>query len=170
MPGDCLLSTVDRSREAHTMGSLNDIMELDHVIHVAEDGTITERAPEGDQSWPYAPELLALSSEDGSHLPDTDPDLQRQAADAGWTLETGWTGQHGYRGPCMHPSEYIGGGIERHIRETPGYWVAVVVEEEDPESSDMWALAFHPDPDDESGCEGRSPVVGWCTHGHVCLL
>jgi hypothetical protein len=46
---------------------------------------------------------------------------------AGWTLLSGFTGQDGYNGPVMHASEYVGGGLERHIRETPGYYVVLIV-------------------------------------------
>lgn len=115
---------------------LNSVMETDHVIRVHDDGTVSEPAGEV-----WAPELHALSYEDGSHTAETDPDLCRQAADAGWALESGWTGQHGYNGPCMHASEFIGGGLATHILATPGYWVAVLVNEDDgdPES---WAVAY----------------------------
>lgn len=107
--------------------TLNDLMEFDHVIEVHEDGTISE--PQGI----YAPEML-------------DDELDRQ----GWTLLTGWTGQYGYAGPTMHASEYIGGALERHIRETPGVYVAIVayasadesIEESDGNPVDAgWAIA-----------------------------
>ena len=118
-----------------TPDNLNDIMGFDHVIRVHEDGTVSE--PQGV----WAPELHAISDADGQHTSQTDPDLQYQAASAGWTLETGWTGQYSYHGPCMHSSEYIGGRLARHILETPGYWVAVIVNEDDGEAS-AWALAY----------------------------
>ncbi len=114
---------------------LNAVMEIDHVIRVYEDGTY------GDVEGAYAPELHAISDDDGSHTSETDPDLCRQAEDAGWTLESGWTGQYSYNGPCMHPSEFIGGALAEHILATPGYWVAVVIYEDD-DAELMWALAY----------------------------
>ena len=114
---------------------LNALMEFDHVIQVHSDGTVSE--PTGV----YAPDLNAISDGDGSHTSDTDSDLRRQAESAGWTLESGWTGQDRYNGPCMHASEFIGGGLAEHILATPGYWVALVVYEDD-ESEECWAVAY----------------------------
>ena len=120
--------------------TLNEIMSFDHVIEVHEDGTITEPR----DAW--GPELCALSTADGSHTSETDPDLIRSARwQGGWELETGWTGQHGYSGPCMHQSECIGGGLEAHIRATPGQWVVVVIGE-DVGEPECWAVAHRPVP------------------------
>lgn len=90
---------------------LNEIMEFDHVIMVAEDGTISE------------PRDIHIYAELNVNSAGTDEfDMSE-----GWTLLSGFTGQYSYNGPVMHSSEFIGGGLERHIRETPGYYVALVV-------------------------------------------
>lgn len=86
-----------------TTRSLNDIMEFDHVIEVTEAGDIIDRPDL------YAPELW-------------DGELNTEK----WTLLNGYSRQDRYAGPIMHPSEYIGGGMERDIRETPGVYVALV--------------------------------------------
>lgn len=117
---------------------LNRIMEFDHVIQVNEDGTVIEHV---EGVW--APELTAISDSDGNHTSETDPDLKRQARDQGWELESGWTGQYSYNGPCMHPSEFIGGALAAHILTTPGLWVAVLVNESEGDA-EMWALAHRP--------------------------
>ena len=122
-------------RQPVVLDKLNSVMEFDHVIQVHEDGTVS------DGTGLYAPELNAINDGDGQHTPDTDPELHRQAASTGWTLETGWTGQDRYSGPCMHQSEYIGGGLARYILDTPGYWVAVVVYEDDDSDPTCWAVA-----------------------------
>lgn len=102
---------------------LTDIMEFDHVIEVHEDGTITDR-----------PDIYAPSLYDGE-------------LDSGdWFLLNGFSGQDRYAGPIMHPSEYIGGGMERYIRETPGIYVALVSyytpeTEDDDDNVDGWAVA-----------------------------
>lgn len=44
----------------------------------------------------------------------------------------------------MHQSEFIGGGMEEHIRETPGLWVALVNHSDDSEP-DSWAVARCPE-------------------------
>ncbi len=120
-----------------TIQNLNQHMTLDSVIAVLEPGEIVVR-PKGI----YAPDLHAASDSAGMHLFDTDDDLAEQAASQGWTLETGWTGQHGYTGPCMHESEFVGGPLAEHILETPGYWAAVTVWEDDPDEVSCWAIAY----------------------------
>lgn len=97
------------------MKPLNEIMEFDHIVTVNEDGTVTDsdrndyfdlRVYKGDDDqW-----------HDSLELPE------------GWSLMNGYSGQYGYSGPIMHPSEYIGGGMERDILEAPGHYVALTVE------------------------------------------
>lgn len=101
------------------MRPLNEIMEFDHVIEVHPDGKITERPDV------YAPEL-----HDGELLDD------------GWGLLNGFSGQDRYAGPIMHPSEFIGGGMERFIRENPGVYVALVDYPGDETEPDGWAVAY----------------------------
>lgn len=91
--------------------SLNDLMEFDHVITVHNDGSVTDST-----EYCYADLNVAQDGSDEFDL------------SAGWSLLSGFTGQYGYNGPVMHPSEFIGGGLERYILETPGHYVALVVE------------------------------------------
>lgn len=95
--------------------SLNEIMEFDHVVEVHADGTVTH----ADVS-PYMEVSMYLGDDgewhDNFQLPE------------GWALMTGYSGQYSYSGPVMHDSEFIGGGMERDILETPGLYVAMVVE------------------------------------------
>jgi hypothetical protein len=55
----------------------------------------------------------------------------------------------------MHPSEYVGGGLEDHIRETPGTYVAIVVRCSDGEDAG-WAVAYRPPPE----CDCTVPPGG----------
>jgi hypothetical protein len=106
-----------------SMSSLNDVMEIDHVIQVHEDGTITD-APQNV----WAPSLY-----------DDELDDDR------WSLMKGYSGQYSYSGPIMHPSEFIGGRMEDDIREAPGYYVALVnVDLDDEEAEAGWAVAYRP--------------------------
>lgn len=100
------------------MKPLNDIMEIDHVIEVTDSGEIIER---GDV---YAPDL---------HDSQLDDDT--------WSLMNGYSGQYGYSGPIMHSSEFVGGRMERDIRDTPGLYVSLVdyLSDGEPEG---WAVAF----------------------------
>jgi hypothetical protein len=97
---------------------LNRVMEFDHVIEVHEGGHVTER----DDIYP--PELI-----DDEIMGD------------GWSLLNGYSGQYGYRGPIMHSSEFIGGGMARDILATPGVYVALVAYSTDGDEPDGWAVA-----------------------------
>ncbi len=127
-----------------TVDNLNDVMEFDHVIRVAADGTVTD-SPErvyfdgAVQSVLVNPETWEW--EDEINLPE------------GWTLLSGFTGQYSYNGPVMHPSEYIGGGIARYILETPGDYVALVME------SDCGYTQEFCDPEVGCDCEPAGWVV-----------
>lgn len=61
-----------------------------------------------------------------------------EVSEEGWeAFSTGYTGQHGYSGPVMHASEYIGGRLADDILTTPGVYVVCAVEvlpeDDDPE-------------------------------------
>lgn len=129
---------------------LNDVMEFDHVIRVHADGAIT------DTRGIYAPDLR-------DDVLDSDH----------WELLDGYSGQDRYAGPIMHPSEFIGGGMERDIRETPGVYVALIAyyspeEDDDPDDYDDaggWAVArlkdeFDPDHEHQFGPVERSHLAG----------
>lgn len=116
---------------------LNDLMDIDHVISVDGDGIVT------DASGVYAPELLMPVTSDGQILAQHEADYTDQARRQGWQLLSGWTGQSGYRGPVMHSSEYVGGGLARHILETPGQYVVTTVEtDDDDEQAAGWVVLF----------------------------
>jgi hypothetical protein len=96
--------------------SLDELMGLDAgpaLVTVHRDGRVTVETGRADA--PSSPDLTADSDDDGQHTAHTDPDLIRQAERAGWQLVTGASGQYGYGGPCFHASEFIGGGLARHI-------------------------------------------------------
>jgi hypothetical protein len=106
-----------------TKDTLSDVMEFDHVVEVHPDGTVTDGPADM-----YAPSL-----HDG------------ELDDARWSMLNGYSGQYGYSGPVMHPSEFIGGGLAADILSTPGFYVSVVA---------------YCDPVDDEGDEGDD-VDGW---------
>lgn len=118
------MNTTDR--RTVTPDALNSVMEFDHVIRVHEDGSVT------DEPNIFAPELLAF---EGGELEDL----------GSWELLDGYSGQHGYSGPIMHNSEYIGGGMADDILSTPGVYVALVCTwldtPEDEDNIEGWAVA-----------------------------
>ena len=104
---------------------LNEMMQFDYVIRVAENGNATvtnENPPEvyADAAWDEHGDAH-MSSQD-------DRDMINHLKAQGWEVLTGWTGQYGYNGPVMHSSEYIGGKLADHIRENPGLYVRMAVE------------------------------------------
>lgn len=117
-----------------TADNLNDVMGFDHVIRVTANGEV-EDGPEGE----YAPELSIGDADDMR--------LVQQAAETGWELMHGYSGQYSFNGPVMHASEYIGGRMAEDILKGPGLYVAVTVEIDDPDEEDAagWAVAFKAD-------------------------
>jgi hypothetical protein len=96
---------------------LNALMEFDHVIEVHDSGMVSEPT----DVW--APELYDEEVSDG------------------WVLMNGYSGQYGYAGPIMHPSEYIGGDLARDILAEPGVYVALIAKNLDDSEPDGWAVA-----------------------------
>lgn len=101
---------------------LNEAMDFDHVIEVLPYGNVVD-AP----IHIYAPDLVDDEISDGR-----------------WRLLNGFSGQYSYSGPMMHSSEFVGGGLERHIRSNPGYYVTLVNYLSDEEEPTEWAVAFRP--------------------------
>ena len=127
----------ETARRQELADSLNDKMDFDHPVTVGPDGTVT------DAKGVYAPELVMFVDEDGQDIDDGDEGIKRQARGAGWTLLEGWTGQYGYRGPVMHPSEFVGGRLAEHIIATPGTYVVTAVETDDGDDEPAgWAIAY----------------------------
>lgn len=124
---------------------LNDVMRFGRVVVSDGRGNVTEPI-----DTEYGPDMVyAIADEDGQLVKD--PATQDFYVDmcgyGDWELLRGFTGQCGYSGALMHPSECIGGALESHIRENAGYYVAVMVDllpdDEDSESEmDSWAVAF----------------------------
>ncbi|HLS00360.1 MAG TPA: hypothetical protein VK054_00005 [Beutenbergiaceae bacterium] len=75
-------------------------------------------------------------------------DLERAAEDAsaddfGEIPEAvrGHSGQHGYDGPLMHPSEQLAGGMAKAVLETPGTYVLTEARDhDDPDALIGWVL------------------------------
>ena len=58
---------------------------------------------------------------------EDDKALYSAVEGTGWELVSGFTGQHGYDGPVMHESEYMGGGIVQYTMGTPGIYAVQYV-------------------------------------------
>lgn len=128
---------------------VNELMEFDHVVAVMPDGRVIDVDEGFNHLDVYAPEVVI--DYDGPFAEaqiskQHDADMVESLRGQGWEVLSGYSGQHGYSGPIMHRSEFIGGGIEDRIREEPGFWVALTVE-------------IQPGPDDPDNAE--SELVGW---------
>jgi hypothetical protein len=142
--------------------TLDALMSMDHVIRVDAGGLVHD-----DVRGVHAPEINMDTDDDGQILAEHDAALIADLERAGWTAETGWTGQYGNHkdNPVMHVSEFIGGSLAEHILSTPGYWVACMVEVDSevcPNESPTCKLS---DPcvicTDESGEQREREAVGW---------
>lgn len=109
--------------------TLNAVMDFDHVIRVDHQGHVHD-----DVKGVYAPEV----THEYPHGDDIDI-----SGDDAWSLMNGYSGQDRYSGPIMHASEFIGGGMERDILANPGFYVAVVVydQEDGDDNISGWAVA-----------------------------
>lgn len=111
-----------------------DLADFDHPFVI--DGELINDAPE----QVYAPSVYH----------DDHDDIMIDGS--GWeAVSGGMTGQYGYRGPVLHPSEYVGQGIAQALVEDhePGtIFVLVVVnvlpdgEDDDPEPAG-WVILKH---------------------------
>jgi hypothetical protein len=107
--------------------ALNDMMEFDRVIEVHADGSVTDAPADV-----WAPELHDDELMQGSPVIGTGDN---------WSLMNGYSGQHGYAGPMMHQSEYVGGGLEKDILSEPGYYVTLVNYPSDDSEPESWGIA-----------------------------
>lgn len=119
--------------------NLNDFMEFDRVVEVGSGGEVSP-AP-----GVWGPEQVWVELDDDGQMVSLDPaDIHIEGR--GWKLLNGFSGQHGYSGPIMHPSEVVGGGLERYIKSHPGRYVVVEVQGRDDETdcweSVGWAVAY----------------------------
>jgi hypothetical protein len=99
-------------------------VEFDTVFEVTEEGALIERPDL------YAPMLLEN---------ELDSDKWRL-----WSH--GYTGQYGYRGPIMHNSEILAGGIAKDLLDEPGVYTVLVshyepYDELDGYDVEGWAVA-----------------------------
>jgi hypothetical protein len=111
-------------------------MEFDHVFILHPDGTVTD-APPIRGYW--APEVV--------NDPDGDVDMCGYHE---WSCITGMTGQYGYSGAVMHPSEYVGDGVARVMAEMSAelpiaFCLTVVTDLDTREGDDNavgWAICY----------------------------
>ena len=112
----CNLSVVDAE-------NLNSKVEFDspfRVVGTLEDGrTVIEDRLENF----YAPEVHLYVDQNGGGVGD------EEIGSEDWTAVNGYSGQHGYRGPTMHASEFLGGRMAEDVLEDiGGIYTLVTVE------------------------------------------
>lgn len=108
------------------IAKLNDRMEIDHVVHVAADGTVT------DALGVYAPELYVMVDTEGQIADGADLDMLRGAELRGWSLVSAVQPLYGQGvrfaaagapDAVQHTSTGIGWAHGEFMREHPGFWV-----------------------------------------------
>lgn len=98
-------------------------VEPGHIVRILADGT----AVPYDGSVREPEETLYVEHDDGQISDEQEWEFARETERAyGWEVLSGHTACGGIT--VRHPSEYIGGGLEEEIRETPGLYVAVPVD------------------------------------------
>lgn len=124
-------STVKRippvvGRDHPDFGKIDSQVEMDSAFGIDRDGNVVQV-----DTW--APEVYF--SQDGLETPGD------------WEAVNGYSGQYGYSGPVMHPSEVMDGSkMEEYVRENPGTYALVVPTNVDAYDSD--------DPDAEIDVDG----------------
>lgn len=95
-------------RKHPDFGNIDKETEMDSTFSIDENGSVVD-----SPNSVYAPEVY--SYEDGTI-----------EGINGWEPVTGFSGQYGYSGPLMHPSEVMGGSnMEKYVRENPGTYALV---------------------------------------------
>ena len=110
------------------IAQLNDRMEIDHVVHVAADGTVT------DASGVHAPELY-IGCDTNGQVTDLDHrDMMLTAKRYGWLLVSCVQPLYGQGvrfasagapDAIQHASTGIGWAHGEFMREHPGFWVCL---------------------------------------------
>lgn len=88
---------------------------------------------------------VRLATQRGLSVPEVsnDPGGDITIHGTGWTALIGFTSQYSYRGAVMHPSEYLGGRLERFILDNPGVYAVTEVRSENleyPETPIGWVV------------------------------
>lgn len=136
------------TRPETTYAKANDVdFDVPFVVH--PDGRITMHpdlyAPDVSMLDEDTREAERAKAQTGAWRSNAYIDLD--VDDREWTPLAGFSGQDRYRGACMHPSEYLGGGLEDYVLAHPGTYVVVEVR-------------------DEAGCFPDSDPIGWAILRH----
>lgn len=120
--------------------ALQRIADFDHVFCVGNTGDVFPPTFPGH----HAPEAL--------DVPILDVMLD------GWLLPlSGLTNQYGYKGPWLHDSEQIPGGVAERVLARPGYWVAIYGQH----TPDGHDCPFGEQKHDDGDCFCETTIEGW---------
>lgn len=114
---------------AVTVDTLNSNIEFDcpfKVLNTRDGHTFIQSAHDDI----YAPQVALSVDKDGNGVgEETIDDTTWNEPQTTWEAVNGYSGQYGYSGPTMHPSEYLGGGMARDVLEDEGaVYVVTTVE------------------------------------------
>lgn len=124
------------------LGAKINAQEYDHVFQITKRGVVD--GPDGI----YAPEVD--NDDENDILIGGTP--HKATTGKGWQALDNYTGQHGYNGPVMHASEFIGGRLaddmvrisaEYEAEGTPLVWtVTLAACGDDPENPAGWVVLY----------------------------
>lgn len=138
------------STEKVTAETLNSTIDFDspfRIVRTSDNGeTMIEGVPEV-----YSPEVVLYVDRDGNGVGEEEIDGQQWNESTRWQAINGYSGQHGYSGPTMHASEYLGGNMARDVLADIGATYVVTTVECLP----VW------DATEEEEMEVRDNPAGW---------
>lgn len=129
-----------------TRDTLNAAIDFDSPFRVLSGGRIETYLPNV-----YGPEVYLLVDKEGNGVGS------EEIEGDGWSPVTGYSGQHGYSGPCMHTSEYLGGGMARDVLEDTGAVYVVTTVESVPD----WEIDEEDEEDVFAGQVIQDNPAGW---------
>ncbi len=141
-----------KNLEVVTSETVNSKVEFDspfRIVGQLADGRTVIENPLSDV---YAPDVILYVDKEGSGVGEEEIDMVAwNKPQKTWEAVNGYSGQQGYRGPCMHSSEFLGCGMADDVLADVGaVYVVVTVE-----CSPMWEAT------EEEGQEVRDSPAGW---------
>lgn len=117
------LTVVDRE-------TLNGAVEFDSPFRIVGQMQDGRSVIENPLASVYAPSVYLYTDKDHNGVGEEEIDnVAWNEPQKTWEVVNGYSGQHGYSGPTMHASEFLGGGMARDVLENVGaVYVIVAVE------------------------------------------
>lgn len=111
-----------------TAETLNSVIDFDSPFRIVRTLDTGETVI-ADTNNVHAPSVQLFVDKNGNGVYEEEIDDRPWNDSPYWEAVNGYSGQHGYSGPTMHTSEYLGGNMARDVLADIGStYVAVTVE------------------------------------------